>query len=107
MADDFYEPLPTAVSFPSGLFTKVLPELLSTPDSALITILVTAFLIAFVTRLLTGSDSEPERVDGKDGKTVWLLPYWIPFIGHGYQLQVSQMLDQNREIDGLVVSSIR
>lgn len=86
MDDDFYEPLPSVVSYPSALVTKHLPELLSSPNTAIITVLVTAFVVALATRLLSGSDSEPDRVDGKNGRTVWLLPYWIPLLGHGYQL---------------------
>ena len=86
MDDDFYEPLPSVVSYPSALVTKHLPELLSSPQTAIITVLVTVSLIALTTRLFSGSDSEPDKVDGKNGRTVWLLPYWFPLLGHGYQL---------------------
>jgi hypothetical protein len=97
MDDDFYEPLPSVISYPSGLVTKVLPELLRSPQNAIIIFIVTAFVIAIATRLLSGSDSEPEKVDGRDGRTVWLLPYWIPFFGHGYQLQVLQQSIRARD----------
>jgi hypothetical protein len=89
MDDDFYatEPLRPVISYPSGLVTTVLPNfMLRSPLHFIITILVAAFTIGIVTRLLTGNDSE--RVPGTDGRTVWKLPYWIPFVGHGYQLQV-------------------
>jgi hypothetical protein len=86
MADDFYEPLPSVVSYPSALVTKHLPDLVRSPISLVTTILVTIVVIAVATRLISGNDSEPEKFEGKDGRTVWLLPYWIPFIGHGYEL---------------------
>jgi hypothetical protein len=91
MDDDFYQPLPSVVPHPSGLVTQVLPDLLSSPGTAFVIVLITVLLVAFATRLLTGADSELETVDGKHGRTVWALPYWVPFIGHGYQLQVPQI----------------
>lgn len=86
-ADDFYaaEPLRPVISYPSGLVTHVLPDLLTrSPFTAVTTILAIVFTVGIVTRLLTGSDSE--KVPGTDGRTVWQLPYWTPFVGHGYQL---------------------
>lgn len=91
MADDFYEPLPSVISYPSGLVTKHLPDLVRSPTSLITAILVTIAVVIVSTRLLSGNDSELEKFEGKDGRTVWLLPYWIPFIGHGYEFLVNPM----------------
>ncbi|KAG0648510.1 Cytochrome P450 monooxygenase [Hyphodiscus hymeniophilus] len=91
MADDFYEPLPTAVSYPWALLTKLHSDLLSSPDTVIIAIFVTIFVIGLTTRLFSGSESEADRVAGKDGRTVWLLPYWFPYVGHGYQFLTNPM----------------
>ena len=85
MAEDFYEPLPL-VSYQPGLITKRFPEFQFSGTSAIITLLVTVSVIASATRLLSGADSKPDSVDGKDGRTVRLLPYWFPFLGHGCHL---------------------
>lgn len=86
MVDDFYDPPRQVISYPSGLVTKILPDLLRSPESVAISILSALTVILFATRLLSGADSEPRRLDGKDGRTVWRLPHWVPFVGHGFQL---------------------
>jgi hypothetical protein len=35
------------------------------------------------------SERASEKVDGKNESTVWLLPYWIPVIGHAFSLYVT------------------
>ena len=98
MDDDFYEPLPKVISYPSGLVTHWIPDLvLGSPVRLITAVVLAALVIAIATRLLSGSDSEPEKVNGKNGRTVWLLPYWLPVVGHGYQLQVSQMVYKSKK----------
>jgi hypothetical protein len=86
MEDDFYtEPIRPVISYPSGLVTTVIPQFMSqSPIHFIGTILAIGLVVGTVTRLFTGEDSE--KMSGTNQRTVWKLPYWIPFIGHGYQL---------------------
>lgn len=86
MADHFNEPLRHIVSYPSGWISYYFFQLLHEPQRFMITLIVTVLVVGIATRLLSGSDSKPETVNGKPGRTIWLLPHWVPFIGHGLQL---------------------
>ncbi len=75
--DDFYEPESSA---DSSAFSNVL----SAPLGLVVAGLLAPFVVVLATRLLSGRASE--RAHGKNGRTVWLLPYWIPVIGHAFSL---------------------
>lgn len=79
--DDFYEPLSTAVQR-SGLISKLWGLILSIPLSLIVTVLLSLPLIVVATRLLSGY--HPGGPDGKQGRAVRKVPYWIPVIGHGF-----------------------
>jgi hypothetical protein len=58
--------------------------IIKTPLSIIISIALAPFLIVIATRLLTGHPSE--KIAGKDGRSVWMQPYWVPLLGHGFHL---------------------
>ena len=77
--DDFYESAPS----PSGSLLSSIYRL-SPSFSAVLTLLLAPFAIAIATRLLSRRPSE--KVSGRNEKTVSLLPYSIPVIGHAFSL---------------------
>ncbi len=78
--DDFSEPTSHAesVAYSSAL---------SDPLRLLVAGLLAPCMIFLVTRFM--SERASEKVDGKNESTVWLLPYWIPVIGHAFSLYVT------------------
>jgi hypothetical protein len=84
MADEFYEPLSDATLPALGLVSIIRGFVLSPPPGVIIAVILTPFLIIISTRLLSGHPSE--EASGKDGRTVWMLPYYVPIVGHGFSL---------------------
>lgn len=88
--DDFYEPFPGSGSraTASGVSSHIgISNLIfGAPLPILISIVLAPFLVIIATRLLSGHPSE--KIDGKDAKSVWMLPYWVPVVGHGFQFLV-------------------
>jgi hypothetical protein len=84
--DDFYEPLSNATSrgAASGLISSILETIVAAPLAVIVSIVLIPILVVISTRLLSGSTSE--GIAGRDGKNVSMLPYWVPVIGHGFQL---------------------
>lgn len=84
--DDFYHFLPDATSdiTAPGVLSSVRDLVYKLPFSVLVSIALAPFLIVIATRLLSGRSSE--KIAGKDGRSVWLLPYWVPYVGHGFRL---------------------
>jgi hypothetical protein len=75
--DDFHEPASNANS---ATFSDVLTSHIS--------LIVAGFLAPFVVVLATRflSERASEEVNGKNERTVWVFPYWIPIIGHAFSL---------------------
>jgi hypothetical protein len=46
--------------------------------------LLAPFLLVIMTRILSGRAWE--KVNGKNERTVSMLPYWVPVVGHGFSL---------------------
>jgi hypothetical protein len=90
MDDDFYEPLShaTAAAQASGLVSSAWKLLLSTPFSFLLTVLLAPLVIVIATRLLSGHP--PAKCAGREERSVWMMPYWVPVVGHTFQLQVTK-----------------
>jgi hypothetical protein len=86
MDDDFYEPLSNGTSSVAalGFGPAVLNVISATPLAILISVALAPLLIVICTRLLSGHPSE--KIASKDGRSVWMLPYWVPILGHGFQL---------------------
>ena len=83
--DEFYEPLPSNPH--SGVVWKVLDLILEKPAYISSSITLALVLIVIATRLLSGQASEQINDNG-DGpvRTVWMPSYWLPIVGHGFQL---------------------
>ncbi|KUJ20206.1 cytochrome P450 [Mollisia scopiformis] len=84
MDDDFYST--DASDTPANLlsaWTYALPA----PSSMLMTILLAFLAVILATRYL--SERPSKLVDSGNGRTVGILPYWLPFIGHGFSLDLS------------------
>ncbi|KAH8598027.1 cytochrome P450 [Bisporella sp. PMI_857] len=98
--DDFYEPLINSTDTNSGIAHWVFETVLSAPVTVSITFALLPLLIFCITRLLSGHDSEIVG-DGDDSfrRSVWLLPYWIPIIGHGFKFlsDPMQLMDKARD----------
>jgi hypothetical protein len=79
MEDDFYEPL----TAPQPGSTSSIRQSILTPN-VILALFLGPILLLFLTRYLSerslGSD------DGKTGRRVWMPPYWVPFVGHGFDL---------------------
>lgn len=82
--DDFYAPISNATLTSPGLVSTIWTSILAAPASLLITILLSPLFIVVATRLLSGRQSE--QIAGKNERTVWLPSYWLPFVGHGFQM---------------------
>lgn len=77
--DDIYELSPS----PRGsLLSSIHP--LSSHLSLVFAILLAPCAIVLATRFL--SERVSEKLNGKQERTVWLLPYWVPVIGHAFSL---------------------
>ena len=74
-----------------GEHASILGDMIQVPQdsfpemtwTALIAVLV-FFCIA--TRIVTGIQSRPGRTDPEEPQTVRMVPYWFPWIGHGFSL---------------------
>lgn len=82
--DDFYEPLPNRIAPASlsGLILNAWSYILAEPLKSAVFCIVAPLSILIATRLLSG---HPESFNG-NGKTVWMLPYWVPILGHAFSL---------------------
>jgi len=81
--DDFYEPLSNATSASTGV-SSILNLLLEHQVAVTVTVLLAPIILVIATRLL--SERPSEQISGRDGKTVWMLPYWLPIVGHAFQM---------------------
>jgi len=77
--DDFYESAPSSGGPLLSSIYRLSPSF-----GAVLTLLLAPFAIAIATRLLSGRPSE--KVSGRNERTVSLLPYSIPVIGHAFSL---------------------
>ncbi|KAH8798976.1 cytochrome P450 [Hyaloscypha sp. PMI_1271] len=75
--DDFYESAPSSGGPLLSSIYRLSPSF-----GAVLTLLLAPFAIAIATRLLSGRPSE--KVSGRNERTVSLLPYSIPVIGHAF-----------------------
>ena len=84
--DDFLEVLSNATRSASdiALLSTISNFVVKAPVSVLVSIALVPFVLIIATRLLTGRASE--NIAGKDGRSVWMKPYWVPVLGHGFQL---------------------
>lgn len=82
MDDDFHSPGPNVTAPPGGLLYKVWAIAVSAPPAFIIAILLAPLAIVVATRYL--SERPSKVVSAGKERTVWLLPYWLPFIGHGF-----------------------
>jgi hypothetical protein len=84
MDDDFYSPVWNGTISSPGLLSSVWRSVVSSPSSVLVTLLLLAPLIIIGTRLLSGQASV--QIQGTKEKSVFRPPYWIPVVGHAYQM---------------------
>lgn len=49
--------------------------------TTLIAILISTFV---ATRIVTGLQNRPDQSDSEEPQSVRILPYWFPWIGHGF-----------------------
>ncbi|RDL35113.1 Cytochrome P450 [Venustampulla echinocandica] len=80
MDDDFYASS-TNVRPPSSAWRSVAWGAITSPNVVL-ALLLGPFIIAIVTRYLSGRSVEASS-NGK-AKRPWKLPYWVPGVGHGF-----------------------
>ncbi|KAJ8064526.1 hypothetical protein OCU04_006856 [Sclerotinia nivalis] len=83
--DDFYQPLTNPTDTVDTLkseswITNVLTSIRAVPLPIILSIALAPVLVIIATRLL--SERPSEKVQGKDGKTVWMPAYWVPGMGH-------------------------
>ena len=91
MRDDFYEQafhsLPSSKS-PTGqglgLLSDVSRCLLLAPAGLLLFVIFIPVVVAVATRILSGRPSK--RISDKNARSIAVLPYWFPFIGHSISL---------------------
>jgi len=84
--EDFYEPLnATSSNTAGGLFANGLNIIYNAPIAVLFTISLAPLLIILATRLLSGYAFHNTRNSGTSG-SVEMVPYWMPVIGHAFQL---------------------
>jgi hypothetical protein len=84
MNDDFHNPLPQITTPAPGLLSNVWQSIIDSPASVLTTLLLIPIFVVSATRLLSGHSSQ--QIKGRIDRTVWLPSYWLPVIGHGYQM---------------------
>lgn len=89
MDDDFYSPELKAIA-PPGLLYKVWANVVAVPSSLILAILLAPLAIIVATRYL--SERPSKVINGGKERTVWMLPYWFPLVGHGFSLQVFKIL---------------
>jgi hypothetical protein len=80
MEEDFYTATSvTQVSGPVSFFWSLIP---SAPLVLLGTVLLSLPVIFIAIRF----NGNPEERSGGQKRTVWMVPYWIPVVGHSFQL---------------------
>ncbi|CAG8984016.1 hypothetical protein HYALB_00002956 [Hymenoscyphus albidus] len=80
MPDDFYDPV-TNVTISIPPWSTRLWESVKHPDpNVLLAMVLGPLLMLLITRYLSG---RPREGSGKE-RSAWMLPYWIPFLGHGF-----------------------
>lgn len=84
MDDDFHSLGLNATALPAGLLSKIWTSTLSVPPSILVAIIVAPLAIVIATRYL--SERPSVVVNDENERTVWMLPYYFPFVGHGFSL---------------------
>ncbi|TVY81010.1 Cholesterol 7-alpha-monooxygenase [Lachnellula suecica] len=82
--DDFYNASPEP-----GPSSRVWDLILN--PNVLLALFLGPVMILFLTRYL--SERPLQSGDSKGGRRVWMPPYWVPFVGHGFNLQVDGLSD--------------
>lgn len=85
MDDDFYEPLSSASSIAQSLgsISSIWSYMLSAPLIFIGTVLLALPLLFIAIRPNGNSSEEP---DAGQKRTPWMVPYWLPVVGHSLQL---------------------
>jgi hypothetical protein len=84
MDDDFYEPLSSATSIAQSLgpISIIWSYILSSPLIFIGTVLLALPLLFIAIRPNGNTSEEP---GGGQKRTVWMVPYWLPIVGHSLQ----------------------
>jgi hypothetical protein len=85
---DFYGP---ASSADPSLAFKIWLYLRSAPFGLVVAVFLAPFAVVLATRFL--SERVSEKINDKNERTVWRLPYWIPLLGHAFSLSVFQTVN--------------
>ncbi len=86
MDDDFHSSGLNSSAPSAARLSMIWTNTLSVSIGILVAILVAPFAIAVATRYL--SEKPSKVVNGRNERTVWIVPYWFPIIGHGFSLLV-------------------
>jgi len=74
MEDDFYQPLTAPQPQTQSILTP----------NVVLALFLGPVLVLFLTRYLSERSLGDE--DEKNGRRVWMPSYWVPFVGHGFDL---------------------
>jgi hypothetical protein len=93
MEDDFYD---TVSNHSVPITTSWVGSTWKTASSpnVILALVLGPFIIAAVTRYLS---SRPSLQVG-DEKSAWKVPYWIPFVGHGFSLYVTRNENEGKPL---------
>ncbi|KAH8683106.1 cytochrome P450 [Tricladium varicosporioides] len=80
MDDSFYEPLANITTTPLGWISSTWQTLCS--PNGFLALFLGPILIAMITRYMTGRPTT--KAADPNASTVWMVPYWIPFMGHAF-----------------------
>lgn len=100
MDDDFYSPVLNSTPPSLNLLSKVWISILYASPTVMIAALLALLAIIVATRYLS---ERPSRVVSGGGRSVWMLPYWTPIIGHGFSLSVFKL---SQTINTLTMNSL-
>ncbi|RDW89386.1 cytochrome P450-6 [Coleophoma cylindrospora] len=105
--DDFYQPPPSHAS-PPGLIGQIWSIALGAPLAAACLLLVTPVTLVLATRWL--SERKSRVVDaGKNERSVWMLPYWFPGVGHGFSFiwDPAKLMTEARDMSAHGIFALR
>jgi hypothetical protein len=79
--DDFYDPISNQTTTVTNGWVAATLEAASSPN-VILALVLGPFIIAALTRYVSGRQVQNAGGD----KSAWKVPYWIPFVGHGFSL---------------------
>lgn len=82
MSDDFYDPVSNTTITTPPWSTRLWEGVRHPHPNVVLAMVLGPLLMLLITRYLSARPRESSEKE----RSAWMLPYWIPFVGHGLHL---------------------